>query len=125
MAKFLGIDYGARRIGLAVSDKDGILARPLLTLENNQSVANQIKDICQEEAVEKIIIGLPVRLKGGESLQTKEVKEFAGRLEKSLDLPIVFESEIFTTKIAREAGTKKVDERAAQIILQSFLDKQN
>lgn len=123
--KILGIDYGSKRIGLAVSDEKGILARPLLTLKNSQLVISQIKEICQKEDVEKVIVGLPIRLKGGESLQTKEVKDFAKKLGQLLDLLIIFESEIFTTKIAKEVSRKKVDQRAAQIILQSFLDKQN
>lgn len=118
--RYLGVDYGQKRIGLALSDSEGRLGLPYGTAQNIDEVSLAAK----KEGVGKIVIGLPMLLSGGESAQTREVRRFAIRLKKILQLPVEFESEIFTTKIAgRHSKKDKADASAAALILQSYLDK--
>lgn len=123
--RILGIDYGLRKIGLAISEDN--LAEPLLVVSNQLSVFGKITRICQKYSVKKIIIGLP------ESGIIDKIKHFAGELAKITGLPVVFQDEVLTSKeaIAKmiEAGRKrkfrrqKEDAVAAAIILQSWIDK--
>ena len=130
--KILSVDYGEKRIGLAVCDESETLASRFLTLENKslKKSVEEIKKIISEENIKKIVVGVPVGFKG-ESEQTGKVREFIGELSKNIDLPIVEINEIFTSKIAEEnlikAGVKDIkkiiDQEAARIILESYLEK--
>ena len=130
--RILSIDYGEKRIGLAVSDEKETLASRFLTLENKslKNLVEEIKKIILEKKIEKIIIGVPVGFKG-ESGQTKMTRKFIGELKKNVDTPIVEINEVFTSKMAeenlREAGVKDIkkiiDQEAARIILESYLDE--
>lgn len=132
--RILGIDYGEKRIGLAVSDEKETLASRFLTLENKslKKSIKEIKKIVSEENIKKIVVGIPIGFRG-DSEQTKAVRKFIGELKKNIDLPIIEINEIFTSKMAeenlREAGMKDVkkviDQEAARIILESYLDKGN
>lgn len=119
--RYLGIDYGSKRIGIALSDSQGHLAFPY-------GVVGRIEDVfavIRKENVSKVIVGLPIPLRGRESSETKAVRRFAAKLKHALRLPIEFESEMFTTKIAeRYTAKEKADASAAALILQSYLDKQ-
>ena len=134
--KILGIDYGDRKIGLALSDKDQKLASRLLTLEN-RSTENTIKDIKEiivKEEIKEIIIGIPIGLKT-ESEQTQKTKGFINDLSKEVNIPIETINEVFTSKMAEEnllnSGIKRenfrevIDQEAARIILQDHLDSKN
>jgi len=133
--RILGLDYGEKHIGMASSDAIGILASAFATLENKGKdfVVSEIKKICKEKGISKIVIGLPISLTGKEGVQAKQVKEFADYLGKKIDVPIVFEDERLTSvmaeKFLKEKGTKIKDREtkehklAAQIILQDYLDK--
>ena len=131
--RILGLDYGEKHIGIAISDALDILASSLLTLENKGKdfVSKEIKRICKEKDISKIVIGLPVSLSGKEEIQAKKVKEFTEFLKKEINIPIVFEDERLTSVMAdrflKEAKIKerkkKEHELAAQIILQDYLDK--
>lgn len=123
--RYLGIDYGDKRIGVALSDKQGILAFPLATVENGKNAINQIKKICNEQEAEKIIIGLPLSFAMKETEQTEKVRLFAKKLNKEINLPIEFENEILTSKMAGKEGVsrQKIDESSAALILQSWIDK--
>lgn len=132
----LGVDYGGRRIGLAISDKDEKLASRFLTVENRnlEIVIKEINNIIAKENIEKIIIGLPVGLKM-ESEQTKKTRLFINKLKQKTNLPIIEVNEVFTSKMAEEnllrAGVKReriknvIDQEAARIILQDYLDSIN
>ena len=132
--KMLAIDYGKKRIGLAISDKSEMLASRFLTLENKslKSSIEEIKKIVLEKNIQKIIVGIPVGFKG-ESAQTQNIKEFSAKLSENIDIPIMEMNEVFTSKIAednlRKAGVKSedikkvIDQEAARIILQDYLDK--
>lgn len=126
--RYLGVDYGKKRIGLALSDDSGTFAFPFtqLTTGNLQLTIETIDDIIKNEDVEKIIIGIPLTFGGKESAQTKEVRQFAEKLANKVELPIEFENEMLTTKMAsREGDSKHIHASSAAIILQSYLDKEN
>lgn len=135
MKKVLGIDYGKKRIGVALSDEERKYAFPFKTIENygDQEVLKVVDDIIQKEKVGRIVIGLPVNLKGEEKEQVKVVQKFADNLKKGLELPVDFEDERLTTKLAerllRDNPQKKakqkaaLDQQSAVLILQGYLDR--
>ena len=122
--RYLGIDYGDKRIGIALSDEQGILAFPFATIENGKGAIDQIKKICSEQEVEKIIVGLPISFGMRETEQTGKVRLFAKKVGKETGLTIEFENEILTSKMAGKEGVsrQKIDESSAAIILQSWID---
>ncbi|MCK4525169.1 MAG: Holliday junction resolvase RuvX [Candidatus Andersenbacteria bacterium] len=136
MAKILAIDYGDKRIGLAISDENEKLASCFLTLENKspENLIEKIKKIILEKNIQKIILGIPIGFKGG-SVQTKNIREFSAKLNENVDIPIIEINEIFTSKMAKEnlrkAGVKSenikefIDQEAARIILQDYLDNKD
>ena len=125
--RYLGIDYGGKRMGVALSDPGGRLAFPEAVIFHNgiQGVWEKIKVILQKERISKIVIGLPMGLDGKETEESREVRQFTKELKRLTALPIEFENEIFTTRMAKTPGVKKdrLDASAAAIILQSYLDK--
>lgn len=122
--KFLGIDYGQKRIGLAISDDEGKIAFPYKVVYNKSGVLDEILSVLKKEKITKIIIGLPVPFSGKENKQTEEVKIFAKKLEQKIKLPVEFQNEILTTKSAKAGSSKEIlDASAAAVILQSYLDK--
>lgn len=123
--RYLGIDYGDKRIGIALSDELGVLAFPFATVENNMKAINEIKKICSEQGVDRIVMGLPLSFAMKETQQTEKVRIFVKKMEKEIKLPIEFENEILTSKMAGKQGVGKqnIDESSAALILQSWLDK--
>ena len=136
MPRILGIDYGHRRMGFAISDPTGFLASAHSVFEYGdlQSVCREIKRICEEQAVEKIVIGWPVNMDGTAGPMTEAVEAFIQKIEPIVQVPIVKWDERLTSKAAEdvliEAGTRRskrkqvVDKMAAQIMLQGYLDAQ-
>jgi putative Holliday junction resolvase len=136
MGRVLGIDYGDSRIGLAMSDPLKIIASPFKTIRNegNEKCLQVFQSLIKDKDVEAIVVGLPMGLKGQETAQTKKVREFADLLY-ALKLPIRLEDERLSSVSAEKSmiqqniktGHNKglIDQRAAAIILQQFLDKQN
>lgn len=122
--RYLGIDYGKKRIGLSISDEDGKIAFPHKVLYNRSSVWEEILSVVKKEKITKIIIGFPVPFSGKENPQTKEIRSFSKELEHKIKLPIEFQNEILTTKAAKEGSSKEtLDASAAALILQDYLDK--
>ncbi len=122
--KYLSIDYGEKRIGLAMSSEEGKLALPYKTLENNSKIFDALKEIVEKEKITEVVVGLPVTFAMQESEQTRAVKDFAKHLQNILKMPVFFENEIFSSKIAEKSSKKgKIDESAAALILQSYLDR--
>jgi putative pre-16S rRNA nuclease len=131
----LGIDFGDKRIGLAISDPDGRLAVPLTTLErrNDRSALRQIAEIARQEGVERLVVGEPVDLEGRRGPMAERVRRFAARLTEMTGLPLALVDEALTSVEAarrlrqgggdprREPG--RVDALAAQILLQDALDR--
>lgn len=136
MPRLLGVDWGARRIGIALSDLDGRLATGYCTLDAaSGDPTREIARICDEEDVEEIILGLPLRTDTGEeSDSSRAVREFATRLAASTRRRIIFEDEGFTS-YAAEQGLKQggfkagkankglIDKAAARVLLQDHLDR--
>ncbi len=122
--KYLGIDYGEKRIGIAVSDDSGIIAFPHATIENTSSTLFEIKKICDAEKAAHIIIGMPMLI-GEVSPLMRTIQRFGEALERFVEIPVAYENEIFTTKMATQGGAKKntVDQSSAALILQSYLDR--
>jgi len=132
--KILAIDYGDRKIGLAISDVDQKLASRLLTLENKtlEKSVFSIKNIITKENVGEILVGIPVGLKM-ESEQARKTEKFITLLKEETTVPFQTINEVYTSKIAEEnlllAGVKRenfrevIDQEAARIILQEYLDK--
>ena len=132
--RLLGVDYGSKRIGLSVSDPDRKFAFPLATYErrSTEQDATYFRDLVAEEAIGRIILGLPVHLDGREGQKAAEVRVFGTWLAETTGLPVVYFDERFTTVEAEsalwEAGLshrKRKDRRdrvAAQILLQTYLD---
>lgn len=132
--RILGLDYGDRRIGIALSDESGVMATGVTTLvrKSREKDLRALAGVIERYQVEKIVLGFPLRLDGTEGVQCEKVKHFARLLDKAFHLPIVLWEESFSTKDAetymREANVKKskqrgmVDRIAAAIILQHYLD---
>ena len=139
-SRVLGIDFGLKRIGVAVSDPLGIIAQGLDTLQNDSSILDRILDIVVRMSVTRIVIGKPLKLSGKVGNSAEEVSRFIERLRAKLskgqnrNVEIVEWDERFTTTIAQrtqiELGVKKkerqrksnLDRLASQLILQSYLD---
>jgi putative Holliday junction resolvase len=134
--RILGIDYGDRRIGLALSDKLHITAQAIgrYEVKSRREDAQYFKDLVKQYQVTKIVIGLPLEMDGREGPRAKKTREFARWMEKTLGLPVVFWDERLTTKQALQVlheqkmdGRKKKkfkDQVAATIILSNYLESE-
>lgn len=133
MARILALDYGRKRIGIALSDPLGILANPLETYDGRQPLKH-IAAVAKEHEVVRLLVGLPLRMNGTKGPQALEVEAFVEQLQAHVDIPIQMVDERLTsveaTRQLHEAGGKvgkdkgAVDRRAAAIILQHYLDSQ-
>ena len=135
MGRFLAIDFGEKRVGLALSDPMKIIAKPFKTIfySNQNDLINKIALIIKDEKIEKIILGLPKGLKGNNTYQTNIVIEFYNYIKNKIDTPIVMEDERLSSVSAKKSlilqdiktGHNKalIDETAAAIFLQLYLDK--
>ena len=126
----LGIDYGRRRIGLALSDPTLLIATPLIIIENRgiKKTVLQIWDIIQKNDVKQIVIGLPLHANGNESEMSQEARRF-GDVFVALGLPVEYVDERYTSceaesLIGNQGQSKNlIDKVAASIILQIYLDE--
>jgi putative Holliday junction resolvase len=136
--RYLGLDVGNRRIGVAVSDELGLTAQPVLTLERKRSPREDLRSLARlarRFGVVGIVVGNPVHLSGDPSPQAAKTQAFAAQLGELSGLPIHLWDERLTTREAHqilyEAGhtrqqhRKVVDQVAATLILQSFLDEKS
>lgn len=138
MERYLGIDYGKARIGLAISDPLGYSARGLETINwNGQDIEwamNRIQEVAHEQKIAGIVIGLPKRTDNKPGEAEEGAKAFAKQVEERLGLPVFLRDERLTTvmahRVLREGNVKSKDRRnvvdqvAAEFILQSFLEEQ-
>lgn len=126
----LGIDYGRRRIGLALSDPTLLIATPLVIIENRgiKKTVLQIMDIIQKNDVQQIVLGLPLHANGDESEMSQEARRF-GDVFVALGFPVEYVDERYTSyeaesMIGNHRESKKIiDKVAASIILQIYLDE--
>jgi putative Holliday junction resolvase len=123
--RVLALDYGAARCGVAASDPSGTLASPLepIVRPGTKVGLRQIAALAHELGAERIVVGLPVSLSGGDSAQTRETRQFADRLAAVTRVPIEFYDERFTTSLAQQAGGEaSLDSRAAAVLLDEWLN---
>ena len=123
--RVLALDYGSARCGVAVSDPSGTLATPLdpILRPGTKPGLRQIAARAHELGVERIVVGLPVSLRGGDSAQTRETRQFADRLGAVTRLPVELYDERFTTSLAQQAGGGgSLDSRAAAVLLDEWLN---
>ena len=134
--RVLGVDFGQARIGVAVSDELGMLAHPLETIPGArlEVAAKRIAELAREKDAEQVVLGMPRHMNGEVGAAAAAVTAFAERLRPLLPCPVVLWDERLTTTAAnralRDSGRKTrdtrgiVDQVAAQMILQGYLDKQ-
>jgi putative holliday junction resolvase len=113
--KVLALDYGSARTGVAVSDPTGTVARPLGVVEGAATEAGiaRILELARAEDVERIVVGLPITLRGERGAQAEETDRFVGLLRAATDLPVESFDERFTTKLA-ESGLREIGRRRAK-----------
>ena len=132
--RVLAIDYGRKRIGLALSDAVGMTAQPLAVLArtNRRNDLRRLRELCRQHSVGRIVVGHPIDMSGASGEMADEASRFAARLEKELGLPIELLDERLTTweaenslpeaKSSRRKGAA-VDDLAAAILLREYLEK--
>jgi putative Holliday junction resolvase len=133
MNRILGLDFGRARIGVAISDELQMLAHPLETIPANEEPASRVAEIVHEKQVDHVVAGIPRQMNGQIGTAATEVLEFVEKLRAILPCPVVTWDERLTTVAAhralRDAGKKTrdtrgyVDQVAAQMILQTYLDR--
>jgi len=134
MGRALGIDFGTKRVGLALSDRSNIIASPYRTLNyvSEKDLVAQLETIVSENDIKILVLGLPINMKGEDTVQTTKVRNFKDILS-TLQIPIVYEDERLSSVSAINSLTlqnvktghnkPEIDKTAAAIILQQYLDK--
>jgi putative Holliday junction resolvase len=138
VARVLGIDFGERRVGLALSDPSATIAQPLPTLTRRagkRPPIAAITEIIQQNDVEQAVVGLPLDLSGEETEWTRTVREFGTKLQERAGIPVDFLDERLTSvqaeRAVRSVGLKRsereqkhrIDAAAAVLLLQTYLDR--
>ena len=129
--RYLAIDYGLKRTGLAVCDRDEIITSPLAVISTDNQIIDKIIDIIKQYEVESVVIGLPINMDGSAGGQAAIVKSFAKQLEDAITLPIHFQDERLSSysaseklapaELSRKKKKQKLDAVAAAEILDDFL----
>jgi putative Holliday junction resolvase len=124
--KVVAVDYGSARTGVAVSDPTGTIARPLGIVERAGSEAGLAKlaELIRAEAAERVVVGLPLTLRGEHGAQAQETEAFLEALRGAVDVPVESFDERFTTGLAQTVGSDDApeDARAAAHLLSSYLE---
>jgi putative Holliday junction resolvase len=137
--RYLGIDYGSKRIGLALSDESAMMAFPYKIVPNNMELLDTIHNICGVEEVSAIVMGESHDLSGQPNKIMGSIEEFKRNIEAELEIPVYFQKEFMTTIEARGREGKEInnakkvskdkqvgaDASAAALILQRYLEKKN
>lgn len=131
--RYLAIDYGEKRTGLAVCDAGETIATPLAVIHGQKELLKKIEDIVRKETIQAIVLGLPLNMDDSEGPQTKFVLKFAEQLKQHLDIPIHFQDERLSSFSAEEKlapadftrgkKRKRLDAVAAAAILEAFLER--
>jgi putative Holliday junction resolvase len=123
--KVLALDYGSARTGVAVSDPTGTLARPVGVVEGaaTESGLAQLARLVREEEAERIVVGLPLTMRGTRGEQVAETERFVAALRGAVDVPVELFDERFTTDLAQQtAGAAPEDALAAAHLLSTYLE---
>ncbi len=133
--RVLALDYGKKRIGVAISDPSGVIAQPLETIEHDSKHGHwrRLLDLIDEYDIKRLVIGLPLHMSGQEGPEAEAVRRFGAEIEKRADVRIDFMDERWTTKEAdaalQNAGTRRSKKRglkdsiAAAIILRTWMER--
>ena len=123
--RVVALDYGSARCGVAVSDPSGTLATPLepVLRPGSRAGVRRIAALVMSLGAERVVVGLPLSLGGGDSAQTRETRAFAERLRGAISVPVELYDERFTTTLAeRSGGASSLDSRAAAVLLEEWLN---
>lgn len=135
--RILAVDFGERRIGVAISDPLGLIAQPwgILRRASNRQAAGELAALAREVGATAIVVGLPLDADGSEGYQARRVRRFAALLEEMVDIPLVLWDESLTTvdaeslvsrqKRRRGKRAQPMDDVAAAVLLQSYLDRRS
>lgn len=139
--RYIGLDVGDARVGIAISDPLGLTVKPLTTLKRSSGVLSEIIGLVVTQGVTAIVVGLPLTLSGDESEQTRKTREFTEKLERQFrnqkiqPIPIILWDERLSSKTAEQiiqGSTEKnrsrrelIDAVSATVILQSYVDAEN
>jgi len=112
--RILGLDYGEKRIGIAITDRQNSMAMPFGVLENNDSISENILKLIKDNDIGRIVIGKPINLKGQSGYQAEVVESFVSNILKKYELPISIIDERFTSRISSDLisgshNTRKVE----------------
>ncbi len=121
----MALDFGAARTGVAVSDVTGTIARPLGIVERAATPEGlaRLKDLVREQEAERVVVGLPLTLRGERGSQVEATEEFVRALRAVIQVPVETYDERFTTTLAtRDQGAAPEDARAAAHLLESYLE---
>ena len=132
--RYLGVDYGSSKVGLALSDEAGTMGFPHRILSNTPRLADELAALIARENVGAVVIGESRNLEGGENPIAKDARALGALLTERAGVPVVYESEVFTSALARRAPEKEmksraakpranVDASAAALILTSYLSR--
>jgi len=131
--RYLAIDYGAKRTGLALADDAHAIASPLEVVDSPSLLTSRIIEVIKSQQIDALVIGLPLNMDDTEGPQSKKVRQFADEIKKQIDIPIHFhderlssfdaEQKLAALGLTRKKKKKHLDAVAAAAILQSFLDE--
>ncbi|MBN1298440.1 MAG: Holliday junction resolvase RuvX [Actinobacteria bacterium] len=141
--RLLGLDIGQKRIGVAITDENATISYPLCVLENTRDIKEKISSLIDKHRIIKIIVGMPINLKGQEGHQAEKIKEFVNLNLSGIKVPVVYLDERFTSSISEnilkeEAFQKKrhaskfknkrasgeIDKLSASIILSDYIESE-
>lgn len=130
-SNYLALDVGSKRIGVAMASGIARLPRALTTLDNTETVFDDIKSIIDQESIGTVVVGLPRNLSGEDTEQTKSIRHFAEELQKHLKIPVHMQDEALTSRAAeaelqrRGKGYEKsdIDALAAEVILGDYIEE--
>jgi putative holliday junction resolvase len=125
--RYLGIDYGSKRVGIAVSDEEGKFALPNVVLPNNAKLLDELNTIICDNNVTTVILGESKNFKGEDNTIMNDIRHFKEKIENNLGKTVIFEPEFLTSHAAQRFQGKNDmhDASAAALILQSYLDRFN
>lgn len=136
MPRILGVDFGEKRLGFAISDPSGMMALPLSVEKcvSEEDAVRVVRQQCEKAGAQAVVVGLPLNMDGSKGEQALRVERFAEALRAALGIPVMLWDERLSSRAAeramREAGVKAKDQRgqldklAAQLMLQCYLDAQ-
>ncbi len=121
----LGLDFGEKYVGVAVSDPQNRVAfgRPTLVYKTKVELFRALRAILRADQIQKIVIGLPLALSGHDSRATLEVRKFAKYVKIKLNLPVAFVDERFSSQQALKMGVRDLHQESARLLLQLYLDQ--